>query len=76
MPEWYEVCAFCDQRIDFAGASMVLPENGAEPIYEPFMEDWRGGFVTVAHPRCFSDAEGVDALLAAVARSDLKRRSA
>jgi hypothetical protein len=38
------------------------------------MEDWRGGFVEVAHPKCFGEAEGLDALLAAVARNDARRR--
>jgi hypothetical protein len=70
MPEWYEACQYCGKEIDFAAAAIVV---GDTPIYQPFMEDWRGGYVKVAHPKCFAEAEGVDALLEAVAREDARR---
>jgi len=75
MPDWYEVCVFCGKPIDFSAAAIVLPDDEGPAIYEPFMEDWRGGYVRVAHPRCFAEAEGLDQLLTAVAGSDAKRRS-
>ncbi len=72
IPEWYEVCAYCQQPVDMSGAAIVLGTN--EPSYVPFMEDWRGGFVQIAHPRCFAEQAGIDALLSAVARNDTRRR--
>jgi hypothetical protein len=68
--EWYRVCQYCQQELDFSAAAIVLDE---EPQYQPFMEDWRGGYVKIAHPKCFAEAEGIDALLAAVEREDLRR---
>ena len=38
------------------------------------MEDWRGGYVKIAHPRCFGETEGLDALLAAVELNDRRQR--
>jgi hypothetical protein len=73
VPNYYEVCDYCSEEIDFSGAAIVL-DLPAGPSYQPFMEDWRGGLVKVAHPRCFADREGIDALLAAVAREDARRR--
>jgi len=64
------VCRFCEQEIDFSKAAIVL---GREPHYQPFMEDWRGGLVELAHPKCFAEAEGIDRLLLAVEREDLRR---
>jgi hypothetical protein len=75
MPNYYEVCALCGLEIDFSGAAVVVDERLDQPNYQPFMEDWRGGFVKVAHPRCFAEAEGLDALLAAVARNDAIQRA-
>lgn len=60
----------CQQELDFSTAAIVLDE---EPQYQPFMQDWRGGYVRIAHPKCFADAEGIDALLAAMEREDLRR---
>ena len=68
--EWYEVCRYCGRAIDFTRAAIVL---GELPLYQAFMEDWRGGLVEVAHPKCFGEAEGVEALIAAVEREDLRR---
>jgi hypothetical protein len=68
--EWYRVCQYCEQELDFSKAAIVL---GEQPQYQAFMEDWRGGYVKIAHPKCFAHAEGVDALLAAVEREDLRR---
>jgi hypothetical protein len=68
--EWYRSCQFCGREIDFSKAAIVL---GDSPQYQPFMEDWRGGYVKVAHPRCFAENEGLDALLDAVEREDLRR---
>ena len=73
MNEWYEVCTYCEKAIDFAGAAIVL-EGSQGPTYQPFMEDWRGGYVKVAHPKCFAEHGGLDALLAAIAREDARRR--
>ena len=72
MPEQHEICAYCERPFDFSGPAIVL--GGEEPTYEPFMEDWRGGFVSIAHPKCFAEAVDLDALLAAVARNDARRR--
>ena len=74
MAEWYEICAYCKRPFDFSGPAITL--SSGEPSYEPFMEDWRGGPVEIGHPRCFAEAEGLDALLAAVARNDARRRGA
>jgi hypothetical protein len=71
MPEWYEVCRYCKREVDFGGPAIVL---GAVPQYHPFMEDWRGGYVAIAHPKCFAEREGVQELLNAVARNDLRQR--
>ena len=73
MPEWYEVCVYCGEEIDFSGAVMVMSDTDS-PSYQPFMEDWRGGYVKVAHPKCFGEREGVEPLLQAVAREDERRR--
>jgi len=69
--EDYGVCAYCQQKIDFSGAAITL---GSEPHYQPFMEDWRGGYVSLAHPKCFAQGDGIDALLAAVEREDRRRK--
>ena len=69
--ERHEVCQYCQGEIDFSKAAIVL---GDIPQYEPFMEDWRGGYVEIAHPSCFAAAEGIDALLVAVERNDQRRR--
>lgn len=68
--ESYGQCEYCGKGIDFSRAAVTL---GREPHYQPFMEDWRGGYVAVAHPRCFGEAEGIDSLLAAIEREDLRR---
>jgi hypothetical protein len=68
--ENHRVCGYCHQEIDFSRAAMTL---GSEPHYQPFMEDWRGGYVPLAHPKCFAEAEGIDALVAAVEREDRRR---
>ncbi len=71
MGEWYEICQYCRLDFDFSGSAVVL---GEFPQYQPFMEDWRGGYVQIAHPKCFGEAEGVDDLLAAVERNDRRQR--
>jgi len=68
--EWDGVCKYCRRELDFSKAAIVLGEH---PQYQPFMEDWRGGYVKIAHPKCFAEAEGVDVLLRAVEREDLRR---
>lgn len=70
MAEWYETCRYCGEVLDFSAAAIAL--GGDPPSYQPFMEDWRGGLVEVAHPKCFALAEGLDALLAAVAFNDAR----
>jgi len=55
-------------------APPVVLADEAAPQYQPFMEDWRGGYVKIAHPKCFAEAEGLDALLAAVERNDRRQR--
>jgi hypothetical protein len=71
MPEWYEVCRYYQREVDFSRPAIVL---GAVPEYQPFMEDWRGGYVAIAHPKCFAEREGDDELLDTVARNDLRQR--
>ena len=73
MGDVYRVCQLCGEDFDFSRAAIVL-RDGRPPQYEPFMEDWRGGYVRIAHPKCFAEREGVDALLAAVELNDRRAR--
>ncbi len=72
MPEWYEICQICRQEYDFSRSAIAMGDG--EPQYQPFMEDWRAGYVKIAHPKCFAETEGTDALLAAVERNDRRIR--
>ena len=67
-----ERCALCGEPLDFARATVVL--GSGEPSYQPFGEDWRGGLVPMAHPRCFIERDGTDRFLEILARSDELRR--
>jgi len=68
----YYSCAFCKQPLDFSSAAVVTGLE--EASYQPFPEDWRGGLVQMAHPKCFVEAEGLDRFLEALARHDQRQR--
>jgi hypothetical protein len=67
------ICDECGQPIDPAGPG-VINSRGTEPWWQPFLEDLRSDPDQHRHPRCFAEAQGVDALVAAVHREDLRRR--
>lgn len=65
-------CAECGSRIDGDGPA-VLRLNDAI-WWEPFVDDIRSSAkFEFHHPRCFADRFGVDGLIAAVRREDMRR---
>lgn len=65
-------CAECGGRVDGDGPA-VLRLDGAT-WWEPFVNDIRSSAkFEFHHPRCFADRFGVDSLIAAVRREDMRR---
>ena len=67
------ICDECGNFIDPAGPG-VTNSRDTEPWRQPFLEDLRADPDEHRHPHCFADAHGVDALIDAVHREDLRRR--
>jgi DivIVA domain-containing protein len=70
-------CARCGGPVDTAGPAVVRADEGGVAVWRwvPFLEDWRGGDASFAHPACLVEADGVDALVDAVHRRDLVTRA-
>jgi hypothetical protein len=62
-------CPYCDSDLDASKAAVAVSVSG-DPSYVPFMEDWRGGLVEMAHPACFVEARGLNTFLEVLARHD------
>lgn len=67
------ICDECGNLIDPAGPG-VTSSGDSDPWWQPFLEDLRADPQEHRHPRCFADARGVDALIEAVHREDLRRQ--
>jgi hypothetical protein len=63
----------CGRHIDPTGPG-VTKSPGTEPWWQPFLEDLRSDPEEHWHPRCFADEFGVEELIQAVQREDLRRR--
>jgi hypothetical protein len=66
-------CDGCGKHIDPAGPG-VTKSASTDPWWQPFLEDLRADPQQHWHPSCFAAAFGVDELIAAVHREDLRRR--
>ena len=62
-------CPYCGLELAGSRAAVVLGGSG-DPSYVPFMEDWRGGPVDMAHPACFVERRGLDSFLDVLGRHD------
>jgi hypothetical protein len=67
------LCDDCRQEID-PGGPAVCNGRGKQPQWVPFVEDLRSDLAEHRHGKCFATSRGVDALLEAVHREDLRRR--
>lgn len=66
-------CDGCGKDIDPSGPGVTKSES-TKPWWQPFLEDLRSDPQQHWHPACFAGAYGLDELIAAVHREDLRRR--
>ena len=66
-------CDGCRTGIDPSGPGVTKSAN-TDAWWQPFLEDLRSDLAQHRHPRCFAEAFGVDALVNAVHREDMRRR--
>ncbi len=63
-------CAGCGEPIAATGPAVQPPPRAR---WEPFLEDGRSSATEFMHVNCFVEANGIDALVEAVHREDLRR---
>jgi hypothetical protein len=74
------ICPLCGTEIDPAGPGVAShqpdrdPNRGWASSWVPFIEDLRGTPTRLVHPTCFTQEQGVDALVAVVHAHDDKIR--
>lgn len=69
-------CLVCGKQVDASGPGIYQSPEGDTWSWVAFVEDWRGGYFDILHPKCLAEAHGVDALVAAVHKRDLIIRPA
>jgi hypothetical protein len=63
-------CVSCGKVLNGEKPAVSAPPH---PTWQPFVQDIRSDDIVLRHPACFVRDFGVDALIAAVRREDLRR---
>lgn len=67
-------CVICGDQVDASGPGIYQAPDGRSWSWVAFVEDWRGGYFDILHPKCLAESQGIDALVAAVHARDVINR--
>lgn len=77
-------CPLCGENIDILGPAVASNRSDYDPqhgpsgtwrsFWVPFVEDLRGSQQRLAHPRCYANEAGFDALITLITTHDQQMR--